>query len=200
MRTIIFDFGNVVGFFDHHLTLSRLAPYSDMPTHEMFKAVYGGGMEDLFEEGKISPAKFLSESRKLCRLKCDEGFMATAFADIFQPNPEVCGLIPHLKKRYRILLGSNTNELHSKQFIAQFEDVLSHFDDLVLSCKIQVRKPAASFFQHCVDLAKCRADECLFIDDMPANIAGAQATGLKGLVYAPTGDLAERLRSFGMTW
>ena len=126
--------------------------------------------------------------------------MAAAFADIFRPNPEVCGLIPQLKGRYRILLGSNTNELHSSQFIKQFKDVLSHFDGLVLSCKIQVRKPAAGFFQHCVSLADCRAEECLFIDDMPVNISGAQAVGLKGLVYEPRGDLAERLGSFGIRW
>jgi putative hydrolase of the HAD superfamily len=200
MQTIIFDFGNVVGFFDHELTLSRLAPHTDMPPHEMFHTVYGGAMEDSFEEGKISMAKFLSESRRLCRLRCDEDYMATAFADIFRPNDEVCELIPKLKKRYRILLGSNTNELHSSKFIVQFKDVLSHFDDLVLSCKIQVRKPAAGFFQHCVELAKCPAEECLFIDDLPVNIAGAQASGLKGLVYEPRGDLADRLRAVGIQW
>ena len=90
MRTIIFDFGNVVGFFDHHLTLKRLAPFTDMSPQEMFDAVYGGGMEDDFEAGKLSAMQFLSESRKLCRLRCDENFMAGAFADIFRPNPEVC--------------------------------------------------------------------------------------------------------------
>jgi putative hydrolase of the HAD superfamily len=200
MRTIIFDFGNVVGFFDHHITLSRLAPHTDMAPPEMFRTVYGGGMEDAFEEGRITVTNFISQSRQLCRLRCDETFMAKAFTDIFKPNPEVCELIPHLRKKYRILLGSNTNELHSQHFIVQFKDVLSHFHDLVLSCRIQVRKPHAKFFEHCVGLAGCSAAECLFIDDMPANIAGAQAAGLKGLIYGPKGDLPERLKSFGISW
>ena len=78
--------------------------------------------------------------------------------------------------------------------------MLSHFDGLVLSCKIQVRKPHAGFFQHCVSLAGCQAEECLFIDDMPVNISGAQAVGLKGLVYEPLGELPQRLRSFGINW
>jgi glucose-1-phosphatase len=199
MQALIFDFGNVVGFFDHNLTLARLAPHTDMSPEEMFKAVYGARLEDSFEEGRISVATFLSESRKLCRLRCDESFMAWAFADIFEPNPEVCGLISRLKGRYRLLLGSNTNELHSSQFLAQFDDVLCLFDGLVLSCRIQVRKPAAGFFQHCVDLAKFPAEECLFIDDMPENIAGARAAGLHGLVYEPRGDLTQRLQAFGVT-
>jgi glucose-1-phosphatase len=200
MRTIIFDFGNVIGFFDHQITLTRLARHSDMLAHEMFQAVYGDGGENLFDQGKISAATFLRDVRKLCRLRCDEEFMAQAFADIFRPNPEVCDLIPHLKKRYRLLLGSNTNEIHTRQFMAQFKEVLSYFDDLVLSHKIQVCKPSAGFFQHCLALAQCPAQECLFIDDVPANVAGAQATGLKGLIYEPLGELPQRLRSFGINW
>jgi len=198
MRTIIFDFGNVVGFFNHQLTLDRLVPFTDMAPMEMFEAVYGGGLEDAFEAGQISAADFLAQSRKLCRLRCDEDFMAAAFADIFRPNPEVCELIPALKGRYRILLGSNTNELHARQFLAQFDDVLSHFDDLVLSCRIRSRKPDAAFFEHCKSLAQCPAAECLFIDDMPANVAGAQAVGLQSFVYKPEGTLRQRLRGLGV--
>jgi glucose-1-phosphatase len=198
MKAIIFDFGNVVGFFNHRLTLDRLAPHSDMSPQQMFEAVYNGGLEDDFEAGRISQADFLSRARTLCQLRCDEAFMARAFADIFHSNPEVCGLIPALKGRYRLLLGSNTNELHAAQFLKQFEDVLGHFDDLVLSCRINVRKPNAGFFRHCHELAGCPAAECLFIDDMPANVAGAQAFGLRALVYKPEGDLAQRLEDHGI--
>src|ERR1700722_16407502 len=160
MQTIIFDFGNVVGFFDHELTLKRLAPFTDMQPEEMFDAVYGGGLEDAFEEGKISATDFLEESRKLCRLRCDIDFMAGAFADSFRPNPQGCSVIPLLKGRYRILLGSNTNELHSNQFLKQFADVLGHFNDLVLSCRINLRKPHAGFFEHCRLLPHCHGPGC----------------------------------------
>jgi glucose-1-phosphatase len=169
-----------------------------MAPEEMFQAVYGGGLEDAFEEGKISPADFLKKCRQLCRLRCDEDFMATAFADIFQPNPEVCDLIPQLAGRYRILLGSNTNELHSRQFLRQFAEVLGQFHHLVLSCRINIRKPEAGFFEHCRQKAECQASECLFIDDLPANIAGAQAVGLHGIVYRPDGTLRQQLGAHGV--
>ena len=38
MQTIIFDFGNVVGFFDHGRTLNRLQEFTDMTPAEMFQA------------------------------------------------------------------------------------------------------------------------------------------------------------------
>ncbi len=39
MKTIIFDFGNVVGFFDHKRALDKLRPFSPLTNQEMFKLV-----------------------------------------------------------------------------------------------------------------------------------------------------------------
>ncbi len=75
-----------------------------------------------------------------------------------------------------MLLGSNTNEVHAQQFRRQFAEVLSHFDALVLSYEIGQRKPNAGFYAHCQELAQAAPHEIVFIDDLPANIAGARAT------------------------
>lgn len=198
MRTIIFDFGNVIGFYDHQRTLDRLAPFTDMPADEMYESIYCGPLETDFELGNISVTEFLTEVRRICRLRCDEGFMSAAFADVFEPNPEVCDLIPSLEGHYRLLLGSNTNELHSDHYLQQFAEVLSYFDELILSCRIHVCKPDARFYEYCLRLADCPASECLFVDDLPANIAAARTVGMQGLVYEPGNNLAERLREFGI--
>jgi glucose-1-phosphatase len=198
MQAIIFDFGNVLGFFDHRKTLRRLEPYTDMSAKEMFAAVYQGHLEDDFESGRLGVDEFLNAFRKLCRLRCDNAVLAESVADIFEPNPAVCSLIPTLKARYRILLGSNTNALHSRHFLKQFQDLLASFDAVVLSHDIGVRKPNAAFFQYCQRLAGCPAGECLFIDDLPANIEGAKAAGLHGAVYTPGEDFVSQLRTFGI--
>jgi putative hydrolase of the HAD superfamily len=75
---------------------------------------------------------------------------------------------------------------------------LRHFDALVLSHEIGVRKPKAGFFQHCQGLSGCAAEECLFIDDLPANVGGAQALGWQGIVYTPGNDLRQRLAALGI--
>lgn len=200
VQAIVFDFGNVVGFFDHAKTLRRLEPYTDMSAREMFEAVYQGHLEDDFESGRLGEDEFLGAFRRLCRLRCDNSVLAASVGDIFTPNPEVCDLIPALKGRYRILLGSNTNILHARQFLKQFEEVLGHFDAVVLSYVVGVRKPRAEFFHHCQQLAGCPAGACLFIDDLAANIEGARAAGLQGAVYAPGADFAGRLRALGVDY
>src|SRR6516165_5349568 len=137
MQAIAFDFGNVLGFFDHRITLEKLAPYTDMSPEQMFAAVYDSPLEDAFESGQISTVNFLQEVRQLCRLCCDDHFLIEAWSDIFRPNVDVCRLIESLKPRFRLILGSNTNELHATRYRRQFADTLRHFDHQVLSYEIR---------------------------------------------------------------
>jgi putative hydrolase of the HAD superfamily len=169
-----------------------------MTPQEMYAAIYNGDLEDAIESGRLSIPDFLAHFRKVCRLSCDDEVLAAACADIFRPNEEVCALIPQLRGRYRLLLGSNTNPLHARQFRRQFADVLGHFDALVLSHEIGVRKPRAGFFEHCRDVADCAPHECLFIDDLPANVEGAKACGWHGIVYRRGQDLRADLTALGI--
>jgi putative hydrolase of the HAD superfamily len=198
MKTIIFDFGNVVGFFDHGRALEKLRPFTSLTTKEMFALVYEGKLEDTVERGHMPVPVFLEQVRQVWQLSCDADFLAQAVADIFWVNPEVCDLIPKLKQRYRILLGSNTNAIHSGKFRTQFADVLDHFDALVLSHEIGTRKPDAGFFRHCHGLADAMPEECVFVDDLVANIEGARAIGFHGILYKPHANLAEQLRAVGV--
>jgi FMN phosphatase YigB (HAD superfamily) len=198
IKTIVFDFGRVVGFFDHGLTTKRLADHAGLPAEELHAHLFGGPLEDEYESGRISTSEFLQRVRQTCRLTCADEIIAAAWADIFWPNEDVCALLPCLKPRYRLLLGSNTNELHARQFRGQFADWLLPFDGLVLSHEIGVRKPKAGFFEHCTRLAGCAPAECLFIDDLPANVSGAHACGWQGIVYTSYPDLCKQLMALGI--
>ena len=198
MQTIVFDFGNVIGFFDHQRTLTRLAAHSDLTPAQMRAAVYDTPLEDAYEAGEIATADFLAEVHKRWRLRCSHDDLAAAWADIFSPNADLCPIIPRLKGRYRLLLGSNTNDLHSRHFRRQFADTLTYFDGLILSHEIGVRKPKAEFFQHCQQRAGTAPEHCLFIDDMPDNVAGAQACGWRGIIFRDCRDLEERLNALGI--
>ncbi len=198
IQAIVFDFGNVVGFFDHYLTLNKLTAYTDMAPEAMYEAIYNGELEDAFESGRLSASEFLAQFRARCRLNCDDWFLSAACADVFRPNPDVCALIPALRPRYRLLLGSNTQEIHSRHFRRQFAEVFRHFEHLVFSHDIGVRKPRPEFFAHCQRLAGSAAAECVFIDDLPANVEGARALGWHGIVYTSADDLRARLGELGV--
>jgi putative hydrolase of the HAD superfamily len=198
IKAIVFDFGNVVGYFDHLRTSRRLAEHSELPVDVIHAHLFGGQLGDDYESGRLATSDFIRRVREVCQLRCSDELVAAAWADIFWPNPEVCALLPQLKPSYRLLLGSNTNELHAQQFCRQFRDVFRHFDALVLSHEVGACKPNAAFFHHCQRRAGCPAGECLFIDDVSVNVAGALACGLHGIVYREMADLRKQLGTLGV--
>jgi FMN phosphatase YigB (HAD superfamily) len=198
MRAIVFDFGNVIGFFDHRRAMARLAEHGELSPEAMMAQLFGGALEDAYESGRLGTADYLQQVRALCRLRCSDEFLSAVYGDIFSRNDDVCALLPELKPHYRLLLGSNTTELHALQFSRQFADVFQRFDAVVLSYKIGVRKPQAGFFEHCQRVAGCAPEDCLFIDDLPANVAGAVACGWQGIVYTGIEALRARLAELGI--
>jgi putative hydrolase of the HAD superfamily len=198
VKTIIFDLGNVIAFFDHRRGLEKLRPFSPLTVEEMYASVYAGEVEDRIERGLVNPATYLGEVHKLWRLRCDPEYLGHVLGDVFWANPETCELVPRLRERYRILLGSNTNAVHARRFLKQFGDVFQHFHHLVLSYEIGFRKPDADFYHACQRYTKAKASECVFIDDLAANIEGARNFGFQAIHYQPNDGLAGRLAALGV--
>jgi putative hydrolase of the HAD superfamily len=198
IKTLAFDFGNVVGHFSHRKASERLAAHSPLSVDVIHRHIFGGQLEDDFESGRLTTSDFLRSVREICQLDCDDEFASQALADMFWRNEEVCALVPCLKPRYRLLLASNTNDLHARHFERQFEQTLAHFDACILSHQVGARKPSAAFFAHCQRLALCAPAECLFIDDLPANVAGARSFGWQGIVYRDYADFCTQLARHGV--
>jgi FMN phosphatase YigB (HAD superfamily) len=198
ITTVVFDFGNVLGFFSHKKAAEQLAAYSPVSAEAIGAYLFGGRLEDDYEAGRLATPVLMALVRETFRVSCSDEQFAAAFGDMFTPNPDVCALVPLLKPRYRLLLLSNTNDLHARWFLAQFQGTLAHFDEVVLSYQVGVRKPDPRIYAHCQRLAGRPAAECLFIDDLPANVQAARACGWQGLVYERGCDLRRALAEHGV--
>ncbi len=198
IRTVIFDFGNVIAFFDHGRAVKRLAAHTDMPAVELALVLYGGTIEDAYERGAIDTAEYVREGKLNGRLTCSDSEFLAAFADIFWRNDEVCDLIPRLKPNYRVVLASNTTRAHFDAYRVQFADTLRHFDHLGTSFEARARKPEPAFCAYIQRFVNAEPHECLFVDDLPTNIEAAEKFGWKGVVYRAGGTLADKLRAAGV--
>lgn len=198
VRSLILDFGRVIGYFDHGRTARRLAPHSRFSEAQIIDYLYPDDLEDAYEKGLVDSGHIVETLRREFDLRCSDQEIREAVADIFWPNEELCALIPRWKSKYRLVLGSNTNELHASHFRRQFGEVLGHFDGMILSHEIGVRKPQSRFFERCVEKAGCAPGSCLFIDDLSSNVAGARAAGLQALLYQDLPTLVAELRQLGI--
>lgn len=199
IRTLFFDFGNVLGFFDHLRAMRPLAAHSTLDPVTLEKKIYGGPEEDAYERGKLTTDEFTDFAMRAGGFTATREAFLFHFADIFSPNPDVCDLIPALGKHYRLVLASNTNEAHYAKYAVMFERELSHFAARCPSHWVGYRKPQAEYFHACQAVADAAPHECLFIDDLPLNIAAAEATvGWRGLLYRRGDRLRERLAECGL--
>jgi glucose-1-phosphatase len=198
LRAVVFDFGNVVAFFDHRVACRQLAELSrgKMDADAIYTLVFGGGLEADYDSGRCTSAEFLDRVRRALHLDADDTSIARAWSDMFRPNEAVANVIGALKaRRIRLVLGSNTNALHHDWFARQFADTLAAFDAQILSYQIGCRKPDRRFYEACLAAAGCAAAECAYVDDRADLIAAGRDLGLLGIVYTPDLDLAPILLS-----
>jgi putative hydrolase of the HAD superfamily len=68
------------------------------------------------------------------------------------------------------------------------------FDTVVLSGEVGMRKPEKEIFLHATQALGLAPAECVFIDDLPANVAAAQACGMTGVLHTEPADTAKALQ------
>jgi glucose-1-phosphatase len=199
---LIFDFGNVVAFFDYLKACERLGPKLGLTAEAFRQRIVERGFAALlgrFESGKIGPEEFAAEVMVLSGLSLPYHEFVDAWQDIFWLNEPVARLIERLKSAgYTLLLGSNTNILHSAHYRRQFASTLDLFDQLVLSHEVGHMKPSSEFYHACVRAAGLPAASCIFVDDLAENVDGARKAGLIGVHYIDTPALITDLTDLGV--
>ncbi len=198
MKTIFFDFGNVIGFFDHNRAIEKLAAHTHLTPEELDAAVYHRDTHNAYESGHLSTDEFVRRAIELGKLRCSAAEFEQMFADIFWRNDDVCDLIPTLARRHRLVLASNTCDAHYRALCTQFEPELSHFAARAASHEAGARKPHPAFYAYCQTLAAADPGECLFVDDLPANIAAGEAHGWRTAWYPAGAKLREVLAPHGV--
>jgi putative hydrolase of the HAD superfamily len=68
------------------------------------------------------------------------------------------------------------------------------FDAVVISAEVGMRKPEEEIFQHAARTLGLEPAECVFIDDIGANIAAAQACGMTGVHHTDAVTTAAALQ------
>lgn len=71
--------------------------------------------------------------------------------------------------------------------------VFDLLDGMLVSGEEHIVKPSPAIFHRMIEKFSLKADECLFIDDNPANVAGSNAEGLPAILFTGADDLRKRL-------
>ncbi len=185
IQNVVFDMGGVLMGWDPVKISQALCPDPDdaaLVAHAVFDSREWGWTD----AGAVSPETVawtakLKLPERLHHMAdlftfhwCDEG--------IFDPIPGMDELVRELKAAgYGIYLLSNAGPTF-EQYRARIP-AIECFDGVLVSCYEHVVKPDAPIYLLLCERYDLDPANCLFVDDLPRNVAGAQRAGMQGYVF-----------------
>ncbi|MFG3531994.1 HAD family hydrolase [Streptomyces sp. NPDC047917] len=116
-----------------------------------------------------------------------EAFMADLWDEYLgSPNEELIAYVRGLRTRCRLGILSNSfvGAREREQERYGFGDLVEDVRDIVYSHETGINKPAPEAFAVACERLRVRPGDCLFVDDVEANVLAAEATGMRGLLFA----------------
>ncbi len=198
--TIIFDLGGVLVHLDWDKVCALFVERSDRAPEFVRGEVTNGPIVTRSMRGLIGPREF---HEALCdKLGIDVSYESFAgiWTRLLSPNETIVPLVDRLKANHRLVLASNTDEIHFTYAVQHFA-ALRQFDRCFLSYEMGILKPDPAFFRHMLRSLDAPPADCVFIDDRPENVDSARWVGISALQFEGAGklhsDLAAMLRPQG---
>jgi len=158
-----------------------------------------GELVSEYETGRLSSQQHY---RKVCRrlqMEVSIEKFRELWGSMFLPEPLLSeSFLQDLKKRYRLMLLSNTNEIHF-DFVIQNYPILRMIEERLLSYQAGCMKPQARIFELAIKKAGVAPENIFFTDDRPENIEAAQRSGIQALLFQSETQLKRDMASRGMT-
>jgi putative hydrolase of the HAD superfamily len=197
-KAILFDLGRVLVPFEFNRAYREMEALTGLPAAGIRERLAATNLFREFETGNMEPEAFASAVMQVLEFQCDMPEFARIWNSIFLPEtliPEAA--IRNLRLRYRLILVSNTNRLHFEMLEKNYS-IFQYFSGYILSYQVRAMKPDPAFYAAALQMAGCLPEECVFIDDLPENVAGARHAGFDGIVFQSFPQLAEEFACRGI--
>jgi glucose-1-phosphatase len=192
---IVSDLGNVLIPFDYNIAYQRLENIETglgQRFFDQYKENYD--YHRSFERGEVSEEEFLTKLSGFINNKVDKKTLISVYSKIFNVNEDVASLLPGLKKKYKLVLLSNTNIVHQKYGWKEYS-FLKNFDKLILSHEVGSVKPEEKIYRAVEDYTKLPSEEHIFIDDIFEYAEGAKKLGWDAIQFKSYKQLVDELRA-----
>lgn len=194
IKAILFDFGGVI--YKHQGTI---VPH-------VLAIIFNTNQEKINEEyqkykntlvaGKISTESLLLTLKK--KFSTDktieelEKQWLSVYGELTKPDEGVLDLIRILKRKYKIYLFTNTNEMNDRY--NKNTGIYNYFDEIFCSFKMGMAKPDLGVYQFVLAEITTNPEETVFIDNQEENLLPAKTLGMKTILFDVLKDELEKLK------
>lgn len=195
---VIFDLGRVLLDIDTgRKGFSELMEAMEIPPKQAFSMYWREPEVQWHMTGKITSLQFHDAATNRFNLRIDYKDFVQAWCDLFSPTPGMKDIFDRVAERHPVGLLSDTDPLHWAK-ARELLPWLRRIAKPTLSFEVGYLKPRPEMYLAAA--ANCGKDphDCLFIDDSQANVDGARAVGMAGLVFSGPERLAKDLTKLGV--
>jgi putative hydrolase of the HAD superfamily len=192
MTWVIFDFAGVIGQHQPQESLDGMVKIAGAPDPEAFWAAYWRHRES-YDAGAVTADRYwaavleaVPEAATVARL------VEADVASWLFPDVDTVELIGELADRGTGLALYSNCPLE----LAEALDRLPWLDPIrnrFYSSRLGQVKPDPAAFRTVAGLLGVEPEDCAFVDDRPANVAGAEAAGMTGFVFTDAATLRRNL-------
>ena len=183
IKNVIFDFGQVLVHFEPSYMVGKYVEDSEdakLISEVLFDRLYW----DRLDAGTIEDSEVVRESQKRLPQRLWNVTEKIYYNWIYN-LPEMDGMrevVEKLKEKgIHLFLLSNISTYfasHAKEI-----PILSYFERCVFSAVCGYVKPTRDIFSYLCEACGIEPSETVFVDDNAANVAGAEAFGIKGYLF-----------------
>ena len=198
IRNVVFDVGNVIVRWEPE-AIVELAFGKDLPAGITSRDLFGGDIFRALNRGAMS----LTETQRMYAER--HGFDRRTSDRLIEALFESLHLIEETPVLMRQLKAAGygvyciTDNVHEiVAYLRGRYDFWPLFDGVCVSADHATLKPDPRMYRWLCETYDLVPEECVFLDDLEKNIAGAKAVGMDGFVFTTTAKAIDDLKSIGV--
>lgn len=193
----MFDLGSVIFKVDW-IKLNE-AFFKKFGISTLIRSQYGEKIQKIYDDTLIGKKKMSDVFEEICKEKKAKynvqelcNFYKEEYKKNKSINREIIEFIKKLKKKYKIVCFTDTNDLHFEAH--QEQGILDLFDEKFASHLIGMRKKDSEVFERVLKELGVFPEEVLFIDNNQKNISSASSLGIKTILFKNAKELEKKLK------
>jgi epoxide hydrolase-like predicted phosphatase len=192
VKGLLVDFGGVLttSVWDSFRDFCRAEGLREEAVRELFRSDQRAlTLLRRLEVGELDEDEFSAEFGPLLGVEHNDGLVDRMFAGMDPDEPMVEALRRARAGGVRTGLVSNSWG-HGRYDRAAFPEL---FDGVVISGEVGLHKPQPEIFRLAADRVGLEPSDCVFVDDLRENCAGAEAVGMTAVLHRDSDDTIAKL-------
>ena len=183
VRNVIFDLGGVVLDWNPAAIVALVEPVPERQA-ALRHALFGHADWRLFDRGTLTEPELIQRLQtRLGSTRAEVEAILDAVRNSLVEKPETLELIRTLQGQGTPLYCLSNMPATIYTHLRQRHSFWDAFSGIVISGEVQMMKPEPEVFMHLLATFGLRAEESVFIDDLPANIESARQVGLHAICF-----------------